>query len=63
MHLITLAGVPAATVNDGMLLTTTELAAIIAPEPIVTPGKIITPSHIHTLSPIMTSPLEKRVRS
>ena len=56
------AGIPAATVFEGIFLLTNEFAPIIEFSPIVTPGNIVTPSPTHTLSLIITGPLEDNFR-
>ncbi|KAI2629223.1 hypothetical protein GGS26DRAFT_117917 [Hypomontagnella submonticulosa] len=52
--LTTRAGVPIATLHEGILFVTTELAAIVHPSPIVTPGRITTCPPIQQSSPIVT---------
>ena len=53
---MTLAGLPPARVNGGTSLVTTELAAIMAPSPIVTPAMMVEPVPTHAPFFTMMSP-------
>ena len=52
--LMTLQGLPTATVFDGISLTTTEPAPMVTLLPMVTPGRMVTLPPIHTLWPMVT---------
>lgn len=54
IFLITLQGLPTATVFEGMSLTTTEPAPMVTLSPMVTPGRMVTLPPIQTLLPMVT---------